>query len=287
VTEQRFNSPRVDNPRLDDPRLDNRVAWITGGANGFGAGVARRLAGLGAKVAISDIDRDNGAIVAKEVDGTFVPCDVTSYDENVAAVHRVVADYGRLDIAFLNAGVSTGVGIGDDFDLNRYRLAMAVNLDGVCFGMQAALAAMQDRGGQVVATASLAGLTATPFDPFYGANKHGVVGLVRAVGAGYAGTGIHVNAICPGFADTNIVSPEARDALDSIGVPLLAVDRVVDAFMAAIRSGEGGQCWYIQPGRPAEPFRFRNVPGPRDEAGEPVSERAGDVQSTLTQRGAH
>jgi NAD(P)-dependent dehydrogenase (short-subunit alcohol dehydrogenase family) len=164
---------------------------------------------------------------------------------------------------------------------------MGVNLDGVVFGMHAAIAAMSGRGGQIVATASLAGLTATAFDPIYGANKHAVVGLVRAAGAGYAGQGININAICPGFADTNIVSPEARDALDSIGVPLLTVDRVVDAFMAAVTSEESGQCWYIQPGRPSEPFRFRNVPGPRDERGDRVSDHAGEVQATLTDRGAH
>lgn len=268
-------------------RFDGKVAWITGGANGFGAGVARRLAGLGAKVAVSDVDATNGEQVAKETDGQFVKCDVTSYDENVAAVRHVVDTFGRLDIAFLNAGIGTGVGIGDDFDLARYRLAMGVNLDGVAFGMQAALKAMAERGGQIVATASLAGLTATPFDPFYGANKHAVVGLVRAVGAAYADKGIHVNAICPGFADTNIVTGEARAALESIGVPLLPVERVVDAFMTAVTSGEAGQCWYIQPGRPSEPFRFRNLPGPRDESGERVSNQAGDVQSTLTERGGH
>jgi NAD(P)-dependent dehydrogenase (short-subunit alcohol dehydrogenase family) len=272
---------------VGEQRFDGRVAWVTGGANGFGAGVARRLAGLGARVAVSDIDVDNGEKVASEVGGVFVRCDVTSYDDNQAAVRTVIDELGRLDIAFLNAGVTTGTGIGDDFDLDRYRLAMGVNLDGVVFGMHAALAAMADRGGQIVATASLAGLTATAFDPIYGANKHAVVGLVRAAGAGYADKGIFVNAICPGFADTNIVSPEAREALASIGVPLLDPERVVDAFMAAVTSGESGQCWYIQPGRPAEPFRFRNVPGPRDDSGQAVSERAGDVQSTLTQRGAH
>jgi NAD(P)-dependent dehydrogenase (short-subunit alcohol dehydrogenase family) len=164
---------------------------------------------------------------------------------------------------------------------------MGVNLDGVVFGMHAALRVMAGRGGQIVATASLAGLTATAFDPIYGANKHAVVGLVRAAGAAYAAQGIHVNAICPGFADTNIVSSEAREALDSIGVPLLTVDRVVDAFLAAVTSEESGQCWYIQPGRPSEPFRFRNVPGPRDDSGERVSDSAGEVQSTLTERGAH
>jgi NAD(P)-dependent dehydrogenase (short-subunit alcohol dehydrogenase family) len=157
----------------------------------------------------------------------------------------------------------------------------------VVFGMHAAIEAMGERGGQIVATASLAGLTATAFDPLYGTNKHAVVGLVRAAGAAYVDKGIFINAICPGFADTNIVSREARDALAGIGVPLLAVDRVVDAFMSAITSEEAGQCWYIQPGRPSEPFRFRNVPGPRDESGERVSDQAGDVQATLTERGAH
>ena len=272
---------------MTERRFDGRVAWVTGGANGFGAGVARRLAGLGAKVAVSDIDAANGEKVAAEIDGIFVACDVTSYDENMAAVDKVVEAFGRLDIAFLNAGITTGTGIGDDFNLDHYRLAMGVNLDGVAFGMHAALAAMAGRGGQIVATASLAGLTATAFDPIYGANKHAVVGLVRAAGAAYAGQGIFVNALCPGFADTNIVSPEAREGLASIGIPLLDPERVVDAFMAAVTSGEGGQCWYIQPGRPAEPFRFRNVPGPRDDSGARVSDTAGDVQATLTERGAH
>ena len=272
---------------MAEQRYDGKVAWITGGANGFGAGVARRLAGLGATVAVSDIDAENGDRVAKEIDGVFVPCDVTSYDDNAAAVEQVVARLGKLDIAFLNAGITSGCGVAADFDPARYRRAMGVNLDGVVFGLHHAAMAMTDRGGQIVATASLAGLTATAFDPIYGANKHAVVGLVRAAGAGLVGQGIYVNAICPGFADTNIVSAEARDALSSIGVPLLAVDRVVDAFMAAIASGESGQCWYIQPGRPSEPFRFRNVPGPRDDSGDRVSDRAGEVQATLTERGAH
>src|SRR5205807_2292461 len=116
---------------MSGQRYDGKVAWITGGANGFGAGVARRLAGLGASVVVSDIDSDNGEKVAAEVGGTFVRTDVTSYEDNTAAVRSVVDAHGRLDIAFLNAGIATGVGIGDDFDLARYRLAMGVNLDGV------------------------------------------------------------------------------------------------------------------------------------------------------------
>ena len=272
---------------MAEKRFEGRVAWITGGANGFGAGVARRLSSLGAQVVVSDVDRDNGEKVAAETGGNFVPCDVSSYDDNEAAVRSVLDQHGRLDIAFLNAGIATGVGIGDDFDLERYRRAMSINLDGVAFGLHHVLSAMTGRGGDVVATASLAGLVATPFDPIYGANKHAVVGLVRAAGAAYGPQGIRVNALCPGFADTNIVSAEAREALASIGVPLLEVDRVVDAFVAAIESGEGGQCWYIQPGRDIEPFRFRNVPGPRDESGARASEHAGDIQQALVDRDAH
>jgi NAD(P)-dependent dehydrogenase (short-subunit alcohol dehydrogenase family) len=274
MTEQRYDTGAK--------RYEGKVAWITGGASGFGAGVARRLRGLGATVVLSDIDADNGEKVAAEVGGTFVACDVSSYDANMAAVAQTVERHGRLDIAFLNAGIATGIGVGDDFDLERYRQAMGVNLDGVVFGLHAALAALGDRGGNIVATASLAGLTAVPFDPIYGANKHGVVGLVRAVGAAYAPQGVFVNAICPGFADTNILSAPAREALGNLGIPLLSADTVADAFFAAIESGEGGQCWYIQAGRDIEPFRFRNLPGPRDGSGDSAPGRAGDVGSALT-----
>jgi len=208
---------------------------------------------------------------------------VSSYDANKETVDAVVAAHGRLDIAFLNAGISTGAGVGEDFDLERYRRAMGVNLDGVVFGLHATLTAMGERGGSIVATASLAGLTAVPFDPIYGANKHGVVGLVRAVGAAYSDKGIFVNAICPGFADTNILTGPAREALGNLGIPLLSVDNVADAFFAAIESGEGGHCWYIQAGRPVEPFRFRNLPGPRDDDGGSAPPGAGQVGSALTE----
>ena len=267
---------------MSEKRYDGQVAWVTGGASGFGAAVARRLAGLGANVVLSDIDVDGGEKVAADVGGTFVQCDVSSYDDNLAAVRAVTDAHGRLDIAFLNAGIATGIGVGDDFDLERYRRAMGVNLDGVVFGLHAALAAIGERGGNIVATASLAGLTAVPFDPVYGANKHGVVGLIRAVGAAYAPKGVFVNAICPGFADTNILSAPAREALGNLGIPLLSADTVADAFFAAITSGEGGQCWYIQAGRDIEPFRFRNLPGPRDAGGDSAPGRAGDVGSALT-----
>jgi NAD(P)-dependent dehydrogenase (short-subunit alcohol dehydrogenase family) len=241
----------------------DKVVWITGGAQGFGAGVARRVAAYGAKVVISDVNAQRGQGVASEVEGSFVPCDVSKVDECKSAVQAVLDAHGRVDVAFLNAGISTGCSVGDDFDLALYRRAMGVNLDGVVFGAHAVFAAMKrGGGGDIVATASLAGLTGTGFDPVYGANKHGVVGLVRAIGDDWPQHGIRVNALCPGFADTAIVDP-LRDVLAASGIPLIEPERVVDAFIAAATSGRSGECWYIQPGREPEPFRFRGIPGPR------------------------
>jgi NAD(P)-dependent dehydrogenase (short-subunit alcohol dehydrogenase family) len=243
--------------------LAGKVAWVTGGARGFGGGVSRRLASMGAKVVISDLLHDLGQALADEIGGVYAPCDVTKLEDNAAAVATVLEHYGRLDLAYLNAGIGTGCGVGDDFDLATYRRAMGVNIDGVVFGAHSAFAALQaDGGGDIVATASLAGLTGTGFDPVYGANKHAVVGLVRSLGEDWPRFGVRVNAVCPGFADTAIVDP-LRDVLSQSGVPLIAVDHVVDTVIKAATSGRSGECWFVQPGRESEPFQFRGIPGPR------------------------
>ncbi|HEV7934629.1 MAG TPA: SDR family NAD(P)-dependent oxidoreductase [Actinomadura sp.] len=244
-----------------------KVALITGGARGIGAAVARRLTGLGARVVIADVDTGRGAALAGELGGVFTRCDVREPADSEAAVARAVEEFGGLDLAFLNAGVGSGCGFGDDFDLAAYRRAMAINLDGVVFGVQAALPVLRARGGgDIIATASMAGLTATPFDPIYGANKAAVVGLVRALGPAIEPDRIRINALCPSFADTDILTP-LKDHLVRTGFPILTVDTVVDAFMGVLTSEDTGQCWHVVPGRPSEPFRFRGVPGPRAEQG--------------------
>ncbi|TDD96102.1 SDR family NAD(P)-dependent oxidoreductase [Actinomadura rubrisoli] len=240
-----------------------RVALITGGSHGIGAAVARRLAGEGARVVLADVDAEAGAALAAELGGAFVRCDVREPADSEAAVAAAVGRFGGLDVAFLNAGVAGGGGVGDDFDLDGYRRAMGVNLDGVFFGVHAALPALRARGGgDIVATASMAALTATPFDPVYGANKAAVVGLVRALGPAFAPEGIRVNALCPSFADTGILVP-LKEHLERTGFPILDVGDVVEAFMAILDAGGTGEAWCVVPGRPPEPFRFRGVPGPR------------------------
>ncbi|MEU5883924.1 SDR family NAD(P)-dependent oxidoreductase [Spirillospora sp. NPDC047279] len=243
--------------------MDGKVVLITGGSNGIGAAVARRLAGQGARVVLADIDEERGTALAKELDGAFVRCDVREPADSEAAVAAATDRFGGLDIAFLNAGIASGCGVDADFDPVAYRRAMAINLDGVVYGVHAALPALRARGGgQIIATASMAGLTATPFDPIYGANKAAVVGLVRALGPTHLEEGIRVNALCPSFAYTDILG-QLKEHLEETGFPILEVEAVVDTFMAIVAADTAGDAWFVVPGRESGPFTFRGVPGPR------------------------
>jgi len=245
--------------------LDGKVALITGGASGIGAAVARRLAAGGARLVLADVADEAGSALAAELDGTYVHCDVRDLDDNRAMVARAVEVHGRLDLVHLNAGVTSDMGVGPDFDLERYRLAMGVNLDGVVFGVHAALPALQAAGGgTIVATASMAGIVGIPLDPVYAANKHAVVGLVRSLGPALAPQGIKVQALCPSFADTPLIA-ETKEVIESFGFPILEVAQVVDAFIGLLDSDGTGECWYVVVGRENGPFEFRRAPGPRQD----------------------
>jgi len=146
--------------------LDGAVALVTGGANGIGAAAAQRLAAHGARVVVADV-HERGAEVAAAIGGRFARCDVREQADNEAAVAAAVTAFGGLDVAFLNAGVSTtSVRLGGPaWDLAACRRAFGINVDGVFFGVHAALLALRARGrGALVFTSSLAGLTAVPGD---------------------------------------------------------------------------------------------------------------------------
>lgn len=242
------------------------VALITGGASGIGRAVCRALADRDHVVVVADIDEEGARAVCTEVGGHHAVLDVSDFDANQAAVAFALERAGRLDHVVLNAGIVTGTGLGEEFDLARYRRAMAINLDGVVFGLQAALPALRATRGSAVVTASLAGLTAVPMDPFYAANKHAVIGLVRSAGPGLEAQGVRLNAVCPGWTETALLGP-IRAALDAQRHPIIPTEVVADAVVELLHGDMAGECRFVQAGRPAAPFAFGNIPGPRAAPG--------------------
>src|SRR6266550_6330374 len=243
-------------------RTDVPVALVTGGAGGIGRAISRRLADRGCRVVVADLDAAAAGAVAADVGGRSVGVDVSDPDGCRAAVEAAVAGYGRLDVVALNAGVSSGLSANDSVDMAAYRRIVGVNVDGVVFGIDAAVPALRAAGGgSIVVTASLAGLVAMPSDPLYTLTKTAVVGYVRALAGPLAADGIRINALCPGFTDTTILGV-ARPVFESAGFPLLGPEQVAGAFTAILDAGGSGEAWFVQPGREPSPYRFRGVPGP-------------------------
>jgi NAD(P)-dependent dehydrogenase (short-subunit alcohol dehydrogenase family) len=241
----------------------SKVLLITGGAGGIGAAVARRFAADGGHVVVADIDEDAGAAVAGAVGGHFIRTDVSLEEDNHAAVAAALREYGRLDLVHLNAGTGGAGGAGDDFDLSAYRRTLAVNLDGTMFGLRAALPALASAGGgAVVVTASVAGLAPATFDPVYSATKHAIIGLVRSLAPAWTDAGITINAICPGFVDTPMIT-DLKELIAGGGLALATPDEVAAAVMSLAGSGVTGEAWTIQAGAPPARFPFPSIELPR------------------------
>jgi NAD(P)-dependent dehydrogenase (short-subunit alcohol dehydrogenase family) len=224
-------------------RMFPRTALVTGGASGIGAAVVALLVADGCEVTVLDL--------------------TTGFDVADAAAWE---DVGPVELAFLNAGVTTGEADIAALSDEQYRRIMGANVDGVVLGTRR-MAQLMQPGSAIVATASLAGLVATPQDSIYALTKHAVVGFVRSVAPQLEERGIRCNAVAPGFADTPILGA-GKAVLEEAGFPLLQADDVARAVLAAARSGESGQVWAVQPGREPIQFRFPNVPGPRVEGHE-------------------
>jgi NAD(P)-dependent dehydrogenase (short-subunit alcohol dehydrogenase family) len=189
-------------------RLAGRVAVVTGAGSGIGLATVRRFAAEGARVVAVDIAEEAGRAAADSVGGTFVACDVAEESAVAALFARVAEEFGRVDIAFNNAGISPP---DDDSilttGLEAWERVQRVNLTSVYFCCKYSISYMQRQGkGSIINTASFVALMGAATSQIaYTASKGGVLAMTRELGVQFAREGIRVNALCPGPVATPLL----------------------------------------------------------------------------------
>ena len=219
-------------PATATDSLVGKIAVVTGAGRGIGLAVARAVAARGATVVISDIDADSAAAAATQVpDSSSYPCDVRDENSVSELINFALQAHGKVDIVVANAGVASLAPIAE-MPFEQWRSLMSINLDGVFLTVKHAARAMLASGvkGSIITMGSVTAKAGTPLLAHYSASKAAVVNLTKTAAIELRPHGIRVNAILPGFAETELVTSNKQTFIDALGVDF-------DAVMAQAQGG--------------------------------------------------
>ncbi|MAK10294.1 MAG: glucose 1-dehydrogenase [Rhizobiales bacterium TMED83] len=199
-------------------RLTGKTAFISGGARGLGAEMARLLQGEGANVMVTDILEDEGHALADEHENMiFMAHDVLQEDQWVAAIGATKEAYGGLHVLVNNAGIAHNATPLEETSLEQWRKVVGIDLDAVFLGCKHGVGLMKDSGGSIINISSIYGIVGSAGQAPYHAAKGGVRLLTKALAVELAqlGYGIRVNSVHPGFVGTDMVRDGLRQAVEA------------------------------------------------------------------------